>query len=349
MSEPVLDVSGLRVAFRSRRSSVTALRDVAFTLHAGRTLALVGESGSGKSVSSLAIMGLLPKNGSVSGGSIRYRRSGGQTVDLARAPESELRALRGAEIAMIFQEPMSSLNPLFTIGDQIGEMLLLHSDLDAAARRKRVLEMLDMVGLPRRVAGVALIDIGQRHGLPRGLLHGDGQLGNLLPVLGIGRGDMDRQQVPQGIDGQVDFGALFPFGTIPPRASTAFRGALQGAAVQNHRTRLGGSSLADADQHPQIGNDRFEDAGRQPTTRLLVDRLPGWQIVGHIAPLESGAGNEAQSIEELAQGMNALRGILAHEGEVGGQKSPFLIGNIGVVGGTGRGVHSAMLPHPKSA
>ena len=154
MSEPVLDVSGLRVTFRSRRSSVTALRDVAFTLHAGRTLALVGESGSGKSVSSLAIMGLLPKNGSVSGGSIRYRRSGGQTVDLARAPESELRKLRGAEIAMIFQEPMSSLNPLFTIGDQIGEMLLLHSDLDAAARRKRVLEMLELVEIPAAVSRI---------------------------------------------------------------------------------------------------------------------------------------------------------------------------------------------------
>ncbi len=148
MSAPVLDVSNLRVGFRSRTSSVTALRDVSFTLHPGRTLALVGESGSGKSVSSLAIMGLLPPNGSVSGGTIRYRGRTGDALDLTAASAAQMRALRGAEIAMIFQEPMSSLNPLFTVGDQIGEMLLLHSDLDAAARRKRVLEMLDLVEIP---------------------------------------------------------------------------------------------------------------------------------------------------------------------------------------------------------
>ncbi len=149
MSAPVLDVRGLRVTFRlGRLSSVTALRDVAFTLQPGRTLALVGESGSGKSVSSLAIMGLLPKNGSVSGGAIHYRDSNGHVTDVTAASEDQMRALRGAEIAMIFQEPMSSLNPLFTIGDQIGEMLLLHRDLDAVARRKRVLEMLERVEIP---------------------------------------------------------------------------------------------------------------------------------------------------------------------------------------------------------
>ncbi|MCV0352284.1 MAG: ABC transporter ATP-binding protein [Nitratireductor sp.] len=148
MNEPVLDVRNLRVAFRARRSSVTALRDVSFTLHPGRTLALVGESGSGKSVSSLAIMGLLPPNGAVTGGAIHYRAVNGSVSDLTKASKSEMRARRGAEIAMIFQEPMSSLNPLFTIGDQIGEMLLLHTDLDARQRRQRVLEMLELVEIP---------------------------------------------------------------------------------------------------------------------------------------------------------------------------------------------------------
>ncbi|MDJ1463217.1 ABC transporter ATP-binding protein [Nitratireductor sp. GZWM139] len=148
MNEPVLDVRNLRVAFRARRSSVTALRDVSFTLHPGRTLALVGESGSGKSVSSLAIMGLLPPNGAVTGGTIHYRAVDGSVSDLTKASKSEMRARRGAEIAMIFQEPMSSLNPLFTIGDQIGEMLLLHTDLDARQRRQRVLEMLELVEIP---------------------------------------------------------------------------------------------------------------------------------------------------------------------------------------------------------
>ncbi|WP_116134265.1 ABC transporter ATP-binding protein [Tropicimonas sp. IMCC34043] len=145
---PILRAEALRVAFRSRKSSVTALRDVSFTLHPGRTLALVGESGSGKSVSALAIMGLLPRNGDVTGGTIRYLRRDGVEADLSTASQAQMRRMRGAEIAMIFQEPMSSLNPLFTIGDQIGEMLLLHTDLDAAARRRRVLDMLELVEIP---------------------------------------------------------------------------------------------------------------------------------------------------------------------------------------------------------
>ncbi len=150
----VLEVSNLRVSFRARRDSVTALRDVSFRLAAGKTLALVGESGSGKSVTSLAIMGLLPPNGAISGGSITYAQRDGQSVDLTKATEADMRRLRGAEMAMIFQEPMSSLNPLFTIGDQIGEMLLLHTDLDASARRKRVIEMLELVEIPAAASRV---------------------------------------------------------------------------------------------------------------------------------------------------------------------------------------------------
>lgn len=148
MTEPVLDVRNLTVAFGSRYQALTALRDVSFALGRGRTLALVGESGSGKSVSSLAIMGLLPRNGSITGGAITYRNRKDQSISLHTLAPKGYRSIRGAEMAMIFQEPMSSLNPLFTIGDQIGEMLLLHSDLDARARRQRVLEMLQIVEIP---------------------------------------------------------------------------------------------------------------------------------------------------------------------------------------------------------
>ena len=148
MSGELLSVQGLRVGFGKRGAVLEALRDVSFTLAPGKTLALVGESGSGKSVSSLAIMGLLPKNGHILAGQIGFRCADGQVVDLATADEARRRSLRGAEIAMIFQEPMSSLNPLFTVGDQIGEMLLLHTDLDAAARRQRVIEMLELVEIP---------------------------------------------------------------------------------------------------------------------------------------------------------------------------------------------------------
>ena len=146
-AKPILNVENLRVEFRARSKSVIALRDVSFAIEAGKTLALVGESGSGKSVTSLAIMGLLPGNGRISAGSIRYTGASG-TIDVAKSNQSELRTLRGAEISMIFQEPMSSLNPLFTIGDQIGEMLILHSDMDAATRTRRVIEMLELVEIP---------------------------------------------------------------------------------------------------------------------------------------------------------------------------------------------------------
>jgi len=144
----LLSVENLRVGFKGHGGTVTALRDVSFEVALGKTLALVGESGSGKSVSSLAIMGLLASNARILGGSIRYAARDGQPIDLLTAPAPLRRSLRGADMAMIFQEPMSSLNPLFTVGDQIGEMVLIHEGLDTAARRRRVIEMLELVEIP---------------------------------------------------------------------------------------------------------------------------------------------------------------------------------------------------------
>ncbi|MFX3680219.1 MAG: ATP-binding cassette domain-containing protein [Hyphomicrobiales bacterium] len=120
----------------------------AFRSAPARRLPLSASSGSGKSVTSLAIMGLLPRAGRIARGTVRYRGRDREAVDLARLSEKAMRRMRGAEIAMIFQEPMSSLNPLFTIGDQIGEMLKLHGDPGPAERRKRVLEMLELVEIP---------------------------------------------------------------------------------------------------------------------------------------------------------------------------------------------------------
>ncbi|MEM7047890.1 MAG: ABC transporter ATP-binding protein [Pseudomonadota bacterium] len=148
MSAPLLTIENLRIAFRSKYGTVTALRDVSFSLAKGRTLALVGESGSGKSVCSLAVMGLLPSNGTIESGTITYHPREGAQRALETLDAQAFRAIRGSEISMIFQEPMSSLNPLFPIGDQIGEMLLLHTDLDHAARQRRVLDMLELVEIP---------------------------------------------------------------------------------------------------------------------------------------------------------------------------------------------------------
>jgi len=122
---------------------------VSLSVNANETHAVVGESGSGKSVTSLAVMGLLPKASSrISGGAIRYRRRDGLTSDLAHASDGEMRRLRGAEIAMIFQEPMTSLNPVLTIGEQIAEAVRLHLGYDRARAKARAVEMLALVEIP---------------------------------------------------------------------------------------------------------------------------------------------------------------------------------------------------------
>jgi hypothetical protein len=145
--------------------------------------------------------------------------------------------------------------------------------------------------------------------------------------------------------------ALAPFGSVPTGPLAAFGRALQGAAVEDHRAGLWGTPLAEADQHPQVGDDRLEDPGLDPPPGLLVDGGPGRQIGGHEAPLEAGAGDVAQAVEEFAQGMGALRGILTHQGEVGSQEGPFLIADVGGIAGAGCGIHTGKgtAPHPQSA
>ncbi|WP_313169695.1 ABC transporter ATP-binding protein [Massilia oculi] len=144
--EPLLQVRDLRIAFRTdKHSTFEALRGISFDVPATGTVALVGESGSGKSVSSLAVMGLLPAQTTIvdPGSSIRF--AGRELLGL---PLRERRALCGKDIAMIFQEPMSSLNPVFTVGFQIGEVLRLHMGMTKRAARARTLELLHEVGIP---------------------------------------------------------------------------------------------------------------------------------------------------------------------------------------------------------
>ena len=145
----VLSVEGLQTWFHSRDGVAKSVDGVTFDLARGETLAIVGESGSGKSVTSLSIMGLLPKPvGRIAGGRILFRDRQGAQHDLARASAATLRRIRGAEIAMIFQEPMTSLNPLYTVGDQIAEAVLQHEGGSYAAALKRAREMLERVEIP---------------------------------------------------------------------------------------------------------------------------------------------------------------------------------------------------------
>jgi oligopeptide/dipeptide ABC transporter ATP-binding protein len=141
--EPLLAVENLRVEFAGRRV-VHAVRGLSYTIAPGETLGLVGESGSGKSVSALALLGLLPKRvGRITAGSVRL-----EGRELVGLPEDQLRHVRGARIAMIFQDPLSSLNPVLTVGRQITESLETHRRLKHKAASKRAVELLDMVGIP---------------------------------------------------------------------------------------------------------------------------------------------------------------------------------------------------------
>jgi len=139
----LLEVTALQTHFATPDGVVRAVEGVSFKVHAGETLAIVGESGCGKSVTSMSILRLIAEPPGRIAGSIRFE--GRELLDL---PEAEMRKIRGNEIAMIFQEPMTSLNPVLTIGRQIGESLRLHQGLSAAAAEARAIESLTLVGIP---------------------------------------------------------------------------------------------------------------------------------------------------------------------------------------------------------
>jgi peptide/nickel transport system ATP-binding protein/oligopeptide transport system ATP-binding protein len=140
----LLDVQGLTTAFMTGRGEITAIEEVSFSLKEGEILGIVGESGSGKSVTALTIMGLLPQPPArIAAGKVMF-----QGQDLTKLSAREMQRIRGPGIAMIFQEPMTSLNPVFSIGDQIMETIRAHENLPAAALRKRAIDMLDKVGIP---------------------------------------------------------------------------------------------------------------------------------------------------------------------------------------------------------
>lgn len=148
---PVLEVRDLVTSFETRRGPFLAVDGISFDLFPGKTLCVVGESGSGKSVTARSILQIVGTPGKVTSGSMRYHGAPGGPVDLAKLdPRGRaIRAIRGREIAMIFQEPMTSLSPVHTIGFQIVEAIRLHTDLDKQAARKRAVELLERVEVPR--------------------------------------------------------------------------------------------------------------------------------------------------------------------------------------------------------
>ena len=141
--EILLEVSGLKTYFKDRKGLVPAVDSVDFTLRKGETLGIVGESGCGKSVTSMSILHLLPPEGRIVDGTIRFKGR-----DITHLPPDEMTKLRGKEIAMIFQEPMTSLNPVYTVGWQISEMIRQHEKVSKKEAREKAIEMLRLVNIP---------------------------------------------------------------------------------------------------------------------------------------------------------------------------------------------------------
>ncbi|RLD05660.1 MAG: ABC transporter ATP-binding protein [Chloroflexi bacterium] len=146
----LLEVKNLKISFKTDEGIITAVDGVNFTVKHGETLGIVGESGSGKSVSTWSIMRLLPKNSIIDKkSSIRFRKKDGKVVDITKlkARSKELRKIRGGEVALIFQEPMSSFSPVYTIGNQIAEAVLQHRDVSKEEAQEIAIDMLDRVGI----------------------------------------------------------------------------------------------------------------------------------------------------------------------------------------------------------
>ena len=148
--KPLLEISGLKTVFPTDDGIVNAVSDVSFEIGPGQTVGVVGESGCGKSITGLSLLQLVPSSGRIEAGEILFHRNGNEPLDIAQvSPKSELmRQIRGNEIAIIFQEPMTSLNPVYTVGNQIAEAIVLHEQVDKKTARERAIEMIARVGIP---------------------------------------------------------------------------------------------------------------------------------------------------------------------------------------------------------
>jgi peptide/nickel transport system ATP-binding protein len=142
-TQPLLDVRNLRVEFPTRRGTLVALDDVSFAIHPGEVLGVVGESGAGKSMTGAAIIGLLEPPGRIAGGSITLA---GRRID--NLPDKEMRTIRGRQIGAIFQDPLTTLNPLYTVGRQLVETMTTHLPITPAEARRKAIEWLELVGIP---------------------------------------------------------------------------------------------------------------------------------------------------------------------------------------------------------
>ena len=149
IDKPIADIQGLRVEFQTKDGPVVGVSDVSFDIKSGETVCIVGESGSGKSVSSLSLMRLVEfGGGEITGGRLLFNRKHSDEIDLAKTDPNLMRSIRGNEIGMIFQEPMTALNPVFSVERQLTEGLRFHESLSRSAASARALELMREVRIP---------------------------------------------------------------------------------------------------------------------------------------------------------------------------------------------------------
>ncbi len=198
-------------------------------------------------------------------------------------------------------------------------------------------------GRGRRVrSGVRLVDVGQLDRLARGLLDRRRQGRDLIAVLGVRRGDAQRQQVAEGVHGEVDLAALALLVPVGPAAAAALRGALHRAAVEDDGGRVVGAAVEPAQHRPQVVDHVGEAPGFHPPPRLLVDRLPRREIRRQEAPRRPGPHHPAQGVEPLARVVDPLGRVGAHQRPVGGDERPLVIAHV-------RGIRFARVGcHPHS-
>ena len=184
----------------------------------------------------------------------------------------------------------------------------------------------------RDIAGIALVDVDQFDVLAGRVLDGLSQRLNLGAILFVGRGDLQRQQLAQGVDGQMELAALLPFVPVVPGSVSTLGCALHGLTIEDGGRRLGIAALGEPQDEAQIIGDGLEAASLDPTLGLLVDRFPTWEIMGQHAPGGPSPDHPAQGIEDFPQLMLALRRVFGHQREIGSHEGPFGVTDIGGVG-----------------
>jgi site-specific DNA recombinase len=200
-----------------------------------------------------------------------------------------------------------------------------------------------------RRPGVALVDGGDLDAVAGALLHRRQQGGDLVAILRVRRGDPERQQVPQGVDGEVVRAPFAPLGPVIGGAPAAHRRRLPRAAVEDHRRRLRLASGGDAQQRPEVARHRREHPGGDPAARLLIDHRPSGKLVRQVGPLRPGPHQPAQRVEDLPQVVMSLRRVRPHQRQLRQHEVPLLVGDIARVRLAGRRIHPRLLLRRKDS